>query len=159
MSDLMNIQDLQQNMSGGRKFIIFFNWTFPFILAAAAYLIGTHYEPASSLRTSIMSWPVSQSVYLWLLVFVLIAIVWLVSEFIFVANRETVVTALQYDLAISTIIAFMFTGYGGWLLGNDRIEWWFIVPWAATIIDALTGGWLSINNAAQKPFLSKRGTF
>jgi len=44
------------------------------------------------------------------------------------------------------------------MIGTDHLAWWFIVPWIATIIDALTAAWLGINNAAQKPFLSKKGT-
>jgi len=89
---------------------------------------------------------------------VLLAAVWLVGEFFSVTSRETVVAALQWDAVISALTAIIFTGWGGWLIGTETLEWWFIVPWGAAVIDALTAAWLSINNAAQKPFMSSRGT-
>ena len=85
-------------------------------------------------------------------------IAWLVFEFISVSGRETVVSALQLDVTVSTLTAVFFTGFGGWLLGTEQLQWWFVVPWAATLIDAVTAGWLSVNNAAQKPFLSQKGS-
>jgi hypothetical protein len=97
-------------------------------------------------------------VYGALLILVLIAIAWVIGEFLSVTSRETVVTALQFDAVFSTATAILFTGAAGWLIGTGRLEWWFVVPWIATIIDALAAGWLSVNNAAQKPFMSQKGT-
>lgn len=145
-------------MSTGKKTLLFVIWIFPYALAATAYLLGTYYGPAESLRASVFTWPVPQDVYLWLLIFVLLSVAWLVGEFISVTNRETVVSALQADAVFSSATAILFTGLAGYYLGIGTLEWWFIVPWLATIIDALTAGILSVNNAAQKPFLSKRGT-
>lgn len=158
MSQIQEARHANARMSPVRKILILAIWVFPFILAAVAYLIGTYYEPASVLRSSMLTWPVPDSVYLWLLVFVLVTVAWLVAEFMSVTSRETVVTALQVDVTVSSSTALLFTAFGGWFIGTETLEWWFIVPWAATIIDALTAGWLSVNNAAQKPFLSKKGT-
>lgn len=158
MSQMQEAREAKTTMRVTHKFFIVAIWLFPFLLAALAYLIGTFYEPASALRSSMLTWPVPDSVYLWLLLFVLATVVWLVAEFMSVTSRETVVAALQFDVMISCLTALLFSTIGGWFIGTKTLEWWFVVPWAATIIDALTAGWLSVNNAAQKPFLSKKGT-
>jgi hypothetical protein len=120
--------------------------------------LAVFYEPAAPLRTPVLSWPVPQAVYGWLLLLVLLAAGWLFAEFVSVTSRETVVLALQLDAMLSTATALAFTGLAGWFVGKSTLEWWFVVPWGATIVDALAAGWLGINNAAQKPFLSQRGT-
>ncbi|KAB2943487.1 MAG: hypothetical protein K8F92_13895 [Hyphomicrobium sp.] len=145
-------------MSAIRRAGIVVIWLFPYLLATGTYFAGAVYEPALALRTPVLQWPVPQPVYGGLLVLLLIAITWLIGEFFSVTSRETVVTALQFDAVFSTTAAILFTGAAGWLIGTGRLEWWFVVPWIATIIDALTAGWLSVNNAAQKPFMSQKGT-
>ena len=145
-------------MSAIRRAAIVVIWLFPYLLATGAYYAGAVYEPAVALRTPVLQWPVPQTVYGALLVLVLIAIAWLIGEFLSVTSRETVVAALQFDAVFSTATAILFTGGAGWLIGMGRLEWWFVVPWIATIIDALAAGWLSVNNAAQKPFMSQKGT-
>jgi hypothetical protein len=158
MSSLQAAQQAEAPMSIGRHLFLLTIWLFPYLLAAGAFLIAEFYAPAAVLKASALKLPVPQDVYGWLLLMVLIAGTWLISEFISVTSRETVVTALQLDAAFSAITALLFTGAAGWMIGTDRLAWWFIVPWIATIIDALTAAWLGINNAAQKPFLSKKGT-
>ncbi len=158
MTQLQNASHTQAKMSFLRKISVFAIWVFPFILAAIAYSAGTYYEPAAALRTSVLTWPVPESVYLWLLILVLIAVIWLIAEFISVTSRETVVAALQFDVVISSLTALLFTAVGGWFIGTEKLEWWYMIPWCATVIDSLTAGWLGVNNAAQKPFLSKKGT-
>ena len=145
-------------MSSARKVALSLIWLFPYILATAAFLLGTYYDPASSLRTNVFVWPVADEVYLWLLLLVVISVAWLVGEFISVTSRETVVSALQMDTVFSGITAMLFAGLGGYFVGVGRLEWWFVVPWVGTTIDAITAAILSVNNAAQKPFLSKHGT-
>ncbi len=145
-------------MGGGRKTAILGIWIFPYLLAAGAYFAGVFYEPALVLREPVLTWPIPQAVYGWLLLLVLLSAVWIVGEFFSVTSRETVVAALQWDAIISLLTAIIFTGWGGYLIGTEKLQWWFIVPWGAAVIDALTAAWLSINNAAQKPFMSSRGT-
>ena len=145
MSQLTRTSETQNSESPIRKFFMIIDWVFPFILAFAAYIAASNYEPASSLKTSVFQLPVPQEVYLWLLVLVLAAVVWLVFEFISVTSRETIVASLQLDVAVSTFTALLFSGFGGWLIGNDQLQWWFAVPWAATLIDAMTAGHLAVN--------------
>jgi hypothetical protein len=145
-------------MSATRRGGIVVIWLFPYLLTAGAYYAGSVYEPAAALRTPVLQWPVPQAVYGALLVLVLIAVAWLIGEFFSVTSRETVVAALQLDAVFSTATAILFTGVAGWLIGTEQLQWWFIVPWMATVIDALTAAWLGINNAAQKPFMSQKGT-
>ena len=158
MSEFLPGTQTTTRMSGGRKTAILGLWMFPYLLAAGAYFGGLVYEPAKILREQVLVWPIPQAVYGWLLLLVLLSAVWLVGEFFSVTSRETVVAALQWDAVISSLTAILFTGWAGWFIGTDTLEWWFIVPWGASVVDALTAAWLSINNAAQKPFLSKRGT-
>jgi hypothetical protein len=148
----------EARMTSGRKTAILGIWVFPYVLAACAYFAGVFYEPALVLRTSVLTWPIPQAVYGWLLLMVLVSALWLVGEFFSVTGRETVVSALQWDAVVSALTAIVFTGWGGWFIGTETLEWWFIVPWVAAIVDALTAAWLSINNAAQKPFMGSRGT-
>jgi hypothetical protein len=145
-------------MSAGRKSAIAGIWVFPYLLAALGYMLAVLFEPAAALRSSVLTWPVPQAVYGWLLLLVLLAVVWLFAEFVTVTSRETVVMALQLDAVFSTLTALLFTGLAGYFIGKGTLEWWFVVPWGATIFDALAADWLAINNAAQKPFLSQRGT-
>lgn len=157
----MSIEPIERpisKMSAPRRIGILIIWLFPYLLAAGAYFAGSVYEPAAALRTSVLEWPIPPAAYGGLLLLVLISIAWLIGEFFSVTSRETVVTALQLDAVLSTTAAILFTGVAGWFIGTDRLQWWFIVPWLATIVDALTAAWLGINNAAQKPFLSKKGT-
>lgn len=154
--DPSNVQPVR--MSSGRKIALSLIWSFPYVLAATAYCLGTYYSAASSLRSPVFDWPIPESVYLWLLLLVLAAVVWLVGEFISVTSRETVVSALQLDAAFSAATAMLFSAFAGYFIGIGGLEWWFVVPWIATVIDALTAAILSVNNAAQKPFLSKHGT-
>lgn len=133
-------------------------WVFPYLLAGAAYAVGSIFGAARSLRTSVTATDIPSDVYLWLLIMVVLSVVWLVSEFLAVTNRETVVRALQWDAAISTATAAIFSGAAGWFIAEGELEWWFLVPWIAAVIDAFTSSWLGINNAAQKPFLSHRGS-
>jgi len=158
MSQLHPAMSSERPMSGSRRTVILGIWLFPYALAALAYFGGVFYEPAAVLRTHVLIWPIPQEVYGWLLLMVLLSVVWLVGEFFTVTSRDTVVAALQADAVISAMTAIVFTGFAGWFIGRDTLEWWFVVPWAASVIDALTSCWLGINNAAQKPFLSRRGT-
>ncbi len=130
---------------------------FPYIFATSAYLFATYYHGALSLRTPVHFIFPPIEIYIWLLLFVLIALIWLFIEFVFAANRETVTSDLQVDVMISCLNAIIFTGVAGWFIGTASLEWWFIIPWVMTVVDALMGAWLGVNNAAQKPFASAKG--
>lgn len=134
------------------------NWLFPYVLAGSAYALGTFTEFASSLRSSVMVWPLPDDIYGWLLLMFLLTAIWLLSEFLTITNRETIVIALQWDGLVSQMNAVLFSLVCGWCLGANRLEWWIIIPWMASLVDAALTSWLGINNAAQKPFLSKQGS-
>ncbi len=119
MSQFQDAREDERTTSVGHKLFIISTWVFPFLLAAAAFLIGTFYEPASALKTSTQTWPIPDSVYLWLLIFVLITATWLLTEFLSVTNRETVIAALQLDVMISFLTALLFTAFGGWLIAQS----------------------------------------
>lgn len=133
-------------------------WIFPYLLAGAAYALGGISESARALRTPVTEFPVPPDVYLGLLVMVVLSVVWLVAEFMTVTSRETVVRALQWDAALSTLTAAFFSGAAGYMIASGSLPWWFVVPWIAAVIDSITSSWLGINNAAQKPFMSPLGS-
>jgi len=145
-------------VSIGQKLGLIFKWGGPYLLAGLFYAASYMFESATSLRTPILDGPVPESVYRWLLVMVLLAVGWLIVEFLSVSNRESTTAALQSDAVVSSLSAIVLTGIAGWFLGKGTLEWWFLVPWIASIFDAVTASWMGINNAAQKPFLSQRGT-
>jgi hypothetical protein len=145
-------------MPAGHRLMFVFKWGGPYLMAGLFYAASFMFETASSLRTPISAWPIPDAVYRWLLIMVLLAVVWLIGEFLSVSNRETVISTLQWDAVVSTLTAIAFTGVAGWYFGKGILEWWFVVPWIASICDAVTASWMGINNAAQKPFLSERGT-
>ena len=41
-------------------------------------------------------------------------------------------------------------------LHAGALPWWFVVGWAASLLDAFLTAALAVNNAAQKPFFSKQ---
>ncbi|MGE0627126.1 MAG: hypothetical protein AB7O43_04825 [Hyphomicrobiaceae bacterium] len=156
---MSQLQATRSGPSAGRKRAAVLGiWLFPYLLAAAAYFGSLTLPSAASLQKPVFDWPIPSDVYGWLLLMLLLAIAWLVAEFISVSSRETTTAALQWDGVISTLTAVVFTGLAGWLIGKSHLPWWIVIPWLAAIVDALTASWLGINNAAQKPFLSQRGS-
>jgi hypothetical protein len=106
---------------------------------------------------SFVAWPPPAGVLRSLLVLLILAGVWLLAEILSAVSRNTGVSELQIDSFVSTFWAVVLTGFAGWYLGGEGIPWWFLVGWAAAVIDAFLTGLLAINNAAQKPFFSKQG--
>ena len=131
-------------------------WPFPYILAAAGYFAGTLID--SSLRGPVFGSPQNPSVYPWILVFVVLAVAWLISGFMTTINSKTTVTELKSSSIVSIATAVIFTGAAGWFVARSSLQWWFIVPWIASIVDAPLSSWLAINNAAQKNIITKRGS-
>ncbi len=154
----MSNAPFQQRPEGRQQLRLIGLWLFPYLLAASAYGLSFTMASAGALRSEVFVWPIDGNVYGWLLLMVLLSGAWLVVEFITVTNRETVVLALQSDAVISALTAMIFTGMAGWHLGTVGLQWWLVVPWIASILDACISAWLGINNAAQKPFLSQRGS-
>lgn len=142
----------------GRHFKLFGIWLFPYGLAIFALALSYMTSAADALRSPVLAWPVEQEVFGWLLIMVIVTGVWFLFEFSSAANRETIVVELQIDAAISTLTACIFTGVAGVYVGYSSLAWWIMVPWLASLVDAVTSAWFAINNAAQKPFLSDSGT-
>ncbi|MFP3944931.1 MAG: hypothetical protein ACLFWF_13625, partial [Alphaproteobacteria bacterium] len=96
-------------ISGSRKLSLLGIWFFPYILAGGAFLAGSVYEGAASLRSPVLQWPIPQDVFGWLLLMVILAIAWIVTEIFSVTNRETIALALQWDTVVSTFTAITFS--------------------------------------------------
>ena len=53
---------------------------------------------------------------------VVLSVIWLVAEFVTVTNRETIVRSLQWDAALSTTKAAVFSGIAGWMRAGDHLQ-------------------------------------
>jgi len=131
-------------------------WLFPFVLLGIGLLIGD-FIPA--FRTSVFGKsPIDESVWLPLVVLIILAVTWLLFDLFWVFSRETTSRSLQTNSAVTNFMAIIFSVAFGYLINSQGgIPWWFIVPFAAAVVDVFTTGWAAINNATQKPFMTERG--
>lgn len=127
-------------------------WVFPFIMLAVGYWFP-------QLRTAV-TWPWSAPAEIWGPLFLIFAItsVWLAFELYYATHRDTSVRQLQADDMISLFGALILTLVAGGLIRGNEIEWWYLIPWGGSIIDAAMSGFLAINNAAQKPFFNNQAS-
>jgi hypothetical protein len=108
---------------------------FPFAIAAAGLY------PSLGLRSPITAWPTGETMYFF--GFLLVALLWLLSEIMFVLRRNTVIEDLALDCLLQTIVAITFAGLGGYFLaggalfGEGGLEWWFAIPMFVAILDAI----------------------
>lgn len=116
------------------------------IVPIAMLLVG-YYVPA--LREPV-DWPPPDTLWAALFVSLGVMALWLVLEILTVASRFTTSAQLQVDGFLSILVALVITFFAGWQ--REGIEWYIIVPWIGSMIDAFLTASLGINNAAQKPF-------
>jgi hypothetical protein len=121
---------------------------FPLFLIAASFLV-----PA--LQAPVRIWPVAAehaSNLPWaLLIMTLAAVIWLIIDFLVISSLGTPVSSLRLNTLASVILALGITFYAGMNWGS--LTWGFVVPWVASILDAIITGDRAINNAAQKPLI------
>ncbi len=83
-------------------------------------------------------------------------LVWLAAETYTVVDRKTSVGHLQWDDFVSLVMAVALTEWHGRLVASGSLEWWFVLPWLAALLDAVLSGAFAINNAAQKPIVQQQ---
>lgn len=90
---------------------------------------------------------------------IILAVTWLLFDLFWVFSRETTSRDLQINSAITNFMAITFSIAFGYLIKSEGggVQWWFIVPFVAAVVDVFTTGWAAINNATQKPFMTERG--
>lgn len=122
---------------------------FPLLLLAATFFV-----PA--LQAPLWVWPVPTeyaSQLPWgLLAMTLAAVVWLIVDFLVISNLGTPVGSLRLNTLASLALALALTFYAGFAWSD--LSWGYIVPWVASILDAIITGDRAINNAAQKPLIT-----
>ncbi len=122
---------------------------FPLLLLAATFFV-----PA--LQAPIWIWPVPAEIAAqlpWsLLAMTLAAVVWLIVDFLVISNLGTPVGSLRLNTLASVALALALTFYAGW--SWSTLSWGYVVPWVASILDAIITGDRAINNAAQKPLIT-----
>lgn len=122
------------------------SWAMPAIMLLIGWAIP-------DLRTSVVLNDIPPEVYKWLVGQMVFGIVWLLWELNYAARRTTAVEFLQWDDAVGRAWAVGLTGWCGALVMRGDLPWWFVVPWIAVLIESFFSGFLTINNAAQKPLL------
>lgn len=123
-------------------------WLFPGAFAVGSW-IASFYFPSLALRISELTFIEAGS---GLLVQTIIAITWIVIEFVLDASIRTSVRALQWDAFTSLLWTIFLTIFATWAVLNDPM-WYFVVPTIATWVEAGLSLWVGINNAAQKPLV------
>src|SRR5215475_2653522 len=103
-------------------------WLFPIFMLGGGHLVEGLQLP--------VSWPIQDPVYPPLLVEMLIGLVWIIAEITTVTNRDTPVRTLQIDCMISLTLAIILAFVGAWKIARGTLQWWFILPWLVTIVDA-----------------------
>ena len=103
-----------------------------------------------------VAWPLPSSVYPALMIEMVIGLLWILSEITTVTNRDTPVHTLQRDAALSLTLAVVITFIGAWYMAQSALQWWLLVPWFVTLLDAYLSGYYAINNAAQKPLIQQQ---
>ena len=154
------IRKVDKSITGRPRFVRWLlglvYWLFPLVLLGIGYLVGDFFP---AFRASVFSkWPIDESVWLPLVVLIILAITWLLFDLFWVFSRETTSRNLQTNSAVTNIMAIIFSVAFGYLINSEGgVRWWFIVPFAAAVVDVFTTAWAAINNATQKPFMTERG--
>lgn len=123
-------------------------WLFPLLMLGVGRFLDGLQLP--------VAWPIQDPVYPPLLVELLIGLVWIIAEITTVTNRDTPVRTLQWDDMLSLTMAIVLTFFGAWQIAKGTLQWWFVLPWLVTIVDAYLSGYFAINNAAQKPLVQQQ---
>jgi hypothetical protein len=144
------IRDVENTMKKALGLIGLLRWIFPIFMLAGGRLVPGLQLPVT------LTWPMPEPVYPPLLVELIIGLVWIVSEITTVTNRDTPVRTLQLDDGMSLTLAIVLTFFGAWQIARGSLQWWFIVPWIVTLVDAYLSGYFAINNAAQKPLVQQQ---
>jgi hypothetical protein len=124
------------------------SWAMPAILLLIGWVIP-------DLRTSIVLNDIPPEVFKWLVGQIILSVAWLLWEFNFAARRTTAVEFLQMDDGVSRVWAVLLTGWCGAMISRGDLPWWFVVPWVSVLIESFFSGFLTINNAAQKPLMQQ----
>lgn len=113
--------------------------------------------PFRSLRqAAFSSGSLSGPTLLYLVFAILIAVAWLINEFLYAQNLRRSFRELQIDDVISRTWALLLFGTSFLVIGRYQfLPWFMVVPTVATIIETYIAGWASINNAAQKPMFER----
>ena len=124
-----------------------YSWVFPFLLLGVGYAM-----PA--LRQTVSMSP-EEPVYKALFWILVACVVWVAIDYMTATNRETSVRALQADNFISVMGALVMTAIGFYMVRGQDLQWYIVLPWASSVVDALLSGYGGINNAAQKPIVQQ----
>lgn len=147
-----------------RRIIGLIYWLFPVVVMLVG-LVFSLFVPA--FRNSLSHWPKDDYFWLLFVIQVLLAATWQVFDLFWCFSRETTSRSLQWNCAVSILLAIVFSIAFGFLLSGPGIPWlylapgipWgFIVPFALSVLDALASSWASLNNATQKPFMTPKGS-
>ncbi len=112
-----------------------------------------------ALRSEIsLPWAASGDIWEGLFVQLVFVFAWIIYEIWYATHRNTSIGQLQADTAGDLTVAFLLLLAGAAWITIDALPWWFVVPMLGSIVDVYLAPVLAINNAAEKPFFSARGS-
>jgi hypothetical protein len=129
------------------------SWLAPFAIMAIGYFLFP------SLRVPV-SWPWHAAPELWagITVQLVCTIVWILYEIWYTTHRNSSVKQLQTDVVGDLTTTLSLLLIFGASLNARTLQWWFLVPLCGALIDLFQSTLLGINNAAEKPYVSPKGT-
>lgn len=117
-------------------------WVFPPILMGIAWLFpGTH---------ELVAYPVTDNALRGLIVPSTLGIVWFAAQWATAQSANTGYRALQADLVVSILWAYLFVGIAVSQFTVDKLLYWQLLPAVFTATEALMNAITAINNAFQK---------
>jgi hypothetical protein len=135
------------------KFFLLVSWVFPLVIMGVGYVFFP------SLRSP-MSWPWDAPPDIWLGICVqlIMMLVWLLYEIWYTTHRNAAVHDLQLDCAVDLVVALALMLVMGATIVAGKLQWWFLAPMIGALIDVFQATLLGINNAAEKPYVSTKGS-
>jgi hypothetical protein len=132
---------------------LFISWMAPLIFMGVGYLFFPALRAPATLP-----WRAAGNIWIGLFIQLLLVFAWMLYEIWYTTHRNTSVTQLQADAAGDITVALALIAAGAGLVAEGGVPWWFVVPLLGAIIDVYQSPILSINNAAEKPFVSTKGS-
>ena len=136
-----------------RKSLLVVSWFAPLII------MGVGYALFAGLRL-VVDWPWNAPANMWagFTTQLIMMVVWLLYEFWYTSHRNAAVTDLQVDGAVDLAIWSVLLIIVGAMINAHALMWFMLVPILGQGIDTFQAFLMGINNAAEKPYLSPKGS-
>jgi hypothetical protein len=128
------------------------SWMAPLFFMGIGYAFPPLREPLT------FSFAMNGNIWPGLFVQLLFVFFWIIYEIWYATHRNTSIAQLQADAVGDIVVVLLLVIICATVVSNSGPRWWFIVPLLGSIIDVILCPVLGINNAAEKPFFSAKGS-